>query len=363
MSKGEGKLNPIEVYVLRHIGEHPGDIAQRTAEEFGIPRRVVNARLKQMVAEGKLLQTGKGKTLSYGPVALIFEQITLPVTPSLDEDTVWVERVRPLLGEVPPNVLGICQYGFTEMLNNVKDHSGSPDVDLIVLKTTADIFLQLSDRGVGIFLKIQQALALEDERYAVLELSKGKFTTDPEHHSGQGIFFTSRAFDLFVVASGSIELLCEKGKAWLLDEREPWLPLQEAMETTLGIMRDHSWKTAVLMKISLFSERTIKEVFDQYSDPLDEDYGFTKTRVPVSLVRIGDENLVSRSQAKRLLARFDQFKEVMLDFEGVSMIGQAFADEIFRVFQNQHPEVQLLWMNAVPDVERMIQWAKATRMS
>ncbi len=361
MATGMGKLNPIEVFVLRHIDRHPADIAQLTADEFGIPKRVVNARLKQMVAEGKLVQSGKGKTLSYSATALVDETIFLPVTPSLDEMTVWVERVQPLLKEIPPNVLSICQYGFTEMLNNVVDHSGSADVRLGIRQTTSRVSLRLADRGVGIFRKIQQALGLEDERLAVLELSKGKFTTDPERHSGQGIFFTSKAVDTFMIVSGSIALVCSGGRNVLLDEREPWLPTEEGLKFLLESLREGGFGTEVTMGISLFSERTLKEVFDRFSDPLEEDYGFTKTMIPVSLARIGDENLISRSQAKRLLARIEQFKEVMLNFDGVTMIGQAFADEIFRVFQNQHPEVKLSWTNAVPDVERMILWAKATR--
>jgi hypothetical protein len=101
------------------------------------------------------------------------------------------------------------------------------------------------------------------------------------------------------------------------------------------------------------------EVFDRFSDSLEEDYGFTRTQVPVSLARFGDENLVSRSQAKRLLARFDRFKEVTLDFSGVETIGQAFADEIFRVFRGEHPEVHLVPVNVAPAVERMIRRALA----
>jgi glycine amidinotransferase len=37
----------------------------------------------------------------------------------------------------------------------------------------------------------------------------------------------------------------------------------------------------------------------------------------VRLVKYGDDNLVSRSQARRLLARIDRFKLVMLDEERV----------------------------------------------
>jgi hypothetical protein len=117
--------------------------------------------------------------------------------------------------------------------------------------------------------------------------------------------------------------------------------------------------TTVVMEISAFSPRTMIEVFDRFSDSLEEDYGFTRTQVPVSLARFGDENLVSRSQAKRVLARFDRFKEVTLDFSGVETVGQAFADEIFRVFPGEHPEVHLSWVNAAPAVEKMIRRALA----
>jgi len=86
---------------------------------------------------------------------------------------------------------------------------------------------------------------------------------------------------------------------------------------------------------------------------------FTITHVPVGLARYGDENLVSRSQAKRLMARVEKFREVVLDFSGVNTIGQAFADEIFRVFQQLHPDVKLRWFNANAEVEAMVKRAIA----
>lgn len=76
--------------------------------------------------------------------------------------------------------------------------------------------------------------------------------------------------------------------------------------------------------------------------------------VPVRLARIGDEHLISRSQAKCLLQRVDRFRRVVLDFTGVALIGQGFADEVFRVFANAHPEVELSAVNAEPDVRAMI---------
>jgi len=94
-------------------------------------------------------------------------------------------------------------------------------------------------------------------------------------------------------------------------------------------------------------------MFDGFTSK-DGDYGFTRTVVPVRLLRHGLERLVSRSQAKRLLARFDRFKVVVLDFSGVDLIGRAFAGEIFRVFVAHQPDVEIVPTNMGPDVKKMV---------
>lgn len=101
------------------------------------------------------------------------------------------------------------------------------------------------------------------------------------------------------------------------------------------------------------SARTDKEVFDRFASE-EQDYGFTKTIVPVRLARHGAEKLVSRSQAKRLLARVDRFNTVIFDFQDVDSIGRAFADEIFRVFERNNPGILLIAINTAPLVEKMI---------
>jgi hypothetical protein len=45
---------------------------------------------------------------------------------------------------------------------------------------------------------------------------------------------------------------------------------------------------------------------------------------------------------------------VVLDFSGIIEIGQAFADEIFRVYKNANTQVQLRWVGATEDVASMI---------
>ena len=70
------------------------------------------------------------------------------------------------------------------------------------------------------------------------------------------------------------------------------------------------------------------------------------------------EKLVSRAQAKELIRRFENSKTITLDFAGVTEIGQAFGDEIFRVFQNAHQDIQLVPINMAPVVLQMVSRAK-----
>lgn len=51
----------------------------------------------------------------------------------------------------------------------------------------------------------------------------------------------------------------------------------------------------------------------------------------------------------------DQYKIIMLDFSKVKEIGQAFVDEAFRVYKNRYPETQIVYQNANPAIEFMIQ--------
>jgi len=125
-------------------------------------------------------------------------------------------------------------------------------------------------------------------------------------------------------------------------EKEDWI-----------LERDkYSSGTAVWMKLNNHTSRTTKKVFDKFTS--DDDFGFTKTVVPVRLTQYGDDKLVSRSQAKRLLARIDRFRTVLFDFQDVDTIGIALADEVFRVFALRHPEIELIPIKANSAVKRVI---------
>lgn len=336
------KTDEIRNFIINNIEEHQNKISTITAEKFSVSRQAVLKHVNSLIKEGMLTVEGKTRDRKYSLKPIIDSLFKLNLK-GLEEDVVWRTNILPLLTDIPDNIQRICSYGFTEMLNNAIDHSEGKEVILNIQKTLKEIQITILDNGVGIFNKIQKELGLSDSLHAILELSKGKLTTDPKRHTGEGIFFSSRIFDEFSISSGKLHFVHRsntnniEGSDWLVEDKE-----------------DIIKGTAVRMKIRLDSKRTTKEVFDFYS----EDFDFTKTHVPVFLAQHGNENLISRSQAKRLLTRFEKFKEIILDFQDVEVIGQAFADEIFRVFQKEHPTINLYPVNANKEILGMIQRAK-----
>ena len=330
----------IRGFILLNVEKHP-DISTLVSAQFNISRQAANKHLHKLVAEGALKPEGKTRYRKYRLAALVEWRNRYFIESGLEEDQVWIHDIAPVLGSLPANVKDIWRFCVTEMFNNAVDHSGGTEIFVKVAKTAANTQILIDDNGVGIFRKIQAAMNLLDERHAILELAKGKLTTDPNRHTGQGIFFTSRLLDSFDILSGGCFFTHRFG------DDEDWI--LERPELSDG--------TAVFMKLNNHSARTDKQIFDQYSTG--DDYGFTRTVVPVRLAQYGDDKLISRSQAKRLLSRVDLFRSVIFDFKGVGSIGQAFADEIFRVFVRSHPEIDVTPVNANAEVQQMINAARA----
>lgn len=333
----------IAAALLAAVDNHPNDLVRVVSQQLGLSRAAVGSIARALVGSQHLLRVGTTRPVyRRGPVQ---RRVFRYLLTGLAEDRVWREDVAPLLADLPANVLEICEHGITEMVNNAIDHSGGQWVRVLVDRSPDLVRLSVHDDGVGIFQKISAALGLADPRLSLLELAKGKFTTDPSRHSGEGVFFTSRMFDRFGILAGELVFDHEDARDddFLFDIGDP---------DDVG--------TLVSMVISARSTRTIREVFERYSSGPDE-YSFARTTVPLRMAIIGNEHLVSRSQARRVLQRVERFRSVMFDFEDVAQIGQAFADEIFRVFANAHPEVELVAIHAAPEVQQMIRRAEVAR--
>ena len=332
----------IRQFILENVEGHPTSIVTLTAQTFGISRQGVHRHMQRLVRDAVLQMHGTTRSRRYTlrPMAK-FERI-YSLKPPLVEDRLWREDIRPALGDLPENVRMIWNHGFTEIMNNAIEHSAGQQVIVSVDRTAISTLMTISDDGHGIFKKIQQECDLHNEHDAVLELAKGKLTTDPARHTGEGIFFTSRMFDGFLILSGTVIFQhTHVGRDWVLDD----IPSQNG--------------TVVTMSLSNTTSRTTQEVFNQFTSG--EGYAFTKTVIPVSLAKYGDEQLISRSQAKRLLARIDRFTVVVFEFDKVDMIGQAFADEVFRVFANEHPDMEFYASGTTPAVAQMIRHVAGDR--
>jgi len=326
--------------IVRDVKYHPSDIVRHIAQLFSITPQAVGNHIKRLEKEGYIESTGSRKGKRYFPGDIRDHSSYFKVSADHDEYKLWREQFSSVTEGLKENVYDICQYGFTEMVNNVIDHSGGEEFFVRIIRTSDNITIDVLDLGEGIFRRIKRLANLDDERESLLELSKGKFTTDPDNHSGEGIFFTSRAFDEFFIDSKGLQFTHDHELVYdFLDVSE----FGDGEEVG----------THVFMKIARDSDRDLNSLYQEFGiGP--EDYRFSRTIVPVRLAQYDDDKLVSRSQAKRLLSGLEKFQNIILDFEGVPSVGQSFTDEIFRVYKLAHPEKILLATKMNHDVELMV---------
>jgi excisionase family DNA binding protein len=267
-------------------------------------------------------------------------ELELPLA-GLEEDRVW-DRVD---AQAPPRhateqAVQIARYAFTELVNNAIDHSGGTKVSIRWEARADKLRAEIGDDGIGAFERIRIARALPDHRSALAELSKGKVTTQPDRHSGEGLFFTSRAADYFDLQAN--------GLRWIVDNRRGDFALGSS---------SYAPGTLAIFEVDAATTRPLEDVFRPFTD---EELGFSRSYVRVKLFEHGS-SFVSRSEAKRLLAGLERFAEVELDFDKVESVGQGFADEVLRVWAKQHPQVRLIPTGMNDGVALMIGRATAIR--
>ncbi len=342
MSFTEEKREKIKRYILEKIDTNQKDLAKKTARTFEISLNTVYRYLKEL--EEKEIIVKNGSKYEFIESTHVF-MLRRSKGDLLEEDEIYMKYVSDFIKDLPENIEKIWQYSFTEMMNNAIDHSGAENVVLSIFQNYLSTTIMIEDNGIGIFRKIKEYYNYDSLDDAVNELFKGKLTTDKNNHSGEGIFFTSRILDRFAAVSD--------GKIFTHDK---YVEVLRNLDDTANLK---DWKnrkgTLIFMDLSNFSNKIISEVFDMFADA---DGGFFRTHIPIK--NIYELYPVSRSQAKRLCHRFENFKEVELDFQGVAEIGQGFAHEIFVVFQNTHQDVRLIPINMTKEVEKMVNHVKQT---
>lgn len=324
--------------ILKVLKKHGTLSSAFITMKLGLSRQYTAKNLKELVDKGLITKTGSTKGALYtlgGSPSAVNEVKLVKSLKGLEEHLVYkeIELKMSLKKHLNKNAQSIAFYAFGEMLNNAIDHSKAEKVEVLARINDSSFEFTIRDLGVGVFYNIQKYFELDDEFEAVTWLLSGKKTTMPSRHSGEGLFFTSKISDLFSLKSHKALLKFNNSKK----------------DTSLAEIRNIKG-TEVTFSIRLQTKKKLGSVFNEYSN---EDFNFDKSK---SVLKISSGSVaVSRSQARKMLASFDDFNHINIDLSGVEEIGQAFCDEVFRVYQLRYPEKLISWSNALPAVEFMIQ--------
>ena len=353
MSFTDQRRAEIEKYIFRKIALDDGALVAKTMDSFGISVTSVKRYLKKAVERG-VIEECTSRDCGYALAEQSWEERVELGTVLPQEDKIYDERLQRHLTECGQEAQRIWQYVCAEMLNNAIEHSRGSRIRIILRKNVLYTSMVIEDDGVGVFRTLMDYMAGHgwdepSEEDALVELYKGKITSDASAHSGEGIFFSSKAVDAFAIWSGAKVYKCRGGE------------MQAVIENHLlsYASRIEGIGTMVMMALENETSRKLAEVFDMYADV---DEGFIRTMIPVKEACISGEP-VARSQARRICNRLAEFKEVILDFDGVEIMGQGFADEIFRVYAAAHPQVILYPVNMEREVARMIRHVGRGRLA
>lgn len=319
-----------ERFLLQQIADENPDFVDATMEAFSVSRSTVYNYINALQDSGELERVGGSM-----PYRVLYKtsRFTVDTSREHSEDRMFSRDIAPLLEELPLNVQKIWRYAFTAMMNNALEHSRASAIVCVVNQNRLCTIVGILDNGVGIFRRIQQHQKEENgdvptAAEAASLLYAGGYTSLPETHMGEGIFFTSRLMDHFAIRS----------------DLQLFTPNEEDADDEGNGERFRG--TAVQMALNNDSERDLGEIMARYIDP---DEGFVRTEVPVARF-FGGDFPVSRSEARRLLDVLTDFRVAKLDFGGVEEVGRDFAHELFSVAAGQYPALCLVVTNAAPTV-------------
>ena len=332
MKFNEERKQSILLYLLDKIDRQENSISKSVAEVFGVNQNTIHVYINELVDQNIIERIKRGQ---YKLKKSEYQYSLARGKGDLDTDTFAYDNcLFKHINNLAPNVQAIWSYSFSEMINNVMDHSLAENVQIFIIQDYLKTMAVIADDGIGIFKKIKDYFGFDTLDEAICELFKGKLTTDAENHSGEGIFFSSKMMDDFIIFSS--------GKVFTNNKYD------NSVTADIPILSREG--TCVLMSLTNFTNKKPQEVFDLYADVAG---GFEKTKIPMK--NIFDTSPVSRSQAKRVCNRLEKFSEVILDFEDLQWMGQGFAHQIFVVFAREHPEINLIPINMNEDITKMYQ--------
>lgn len=333
-------LKALTPWITAAAVEHPEGLDLELAARFGVTRRTARHALRRLAELHWLAIDGSPRRPRYRP-GLLRQVVRTYTLRDLQEDIPWLLHFAPYFA-LPAHVNRLVQHAFGELLNNAIDHSEGTQATVSLRQTASHVQLLVSDNGRGLFDHIAEAFAIDSPELAMLELSKGKLTTQPDRHTGQGLFFTSRLADVFDLHANAVAF---QQLAW--DDRG-WRPRRALQHRGTSVFASFSLETPV----------TLESMRRAWS--LDgQGVHLERTVVPLRLIASERVGLESRAQARRVGTRLHAFARAEIDFGGIPDIGHAFADELFRVLPRDAPALDLVPINMSPAVAAMVHSVRA----
>lgn len=329
--------------ILQILSKNPGLSAEQISKCAKVgDRTYVSKNLATLMEAGKVRQEKIGREVKYYPTNVVVALEDYLNLVGLHEDEIWarVRKSTDFLQDISEHAENILYFAFTEMLNNAIDHSKSGIGYVKIWLEDGLLKFVVRDNGIGVFNNVMAKKKLPNEVSAIQELIKGKLTTAARRHSGEGIFWTSKIADVFRLESYDYTLI--------VDNRIDDYTILKNDEPVIG--------TTVYFEVAKNTDKSLQKLFREYT--FDKEHlTLDTTVIPINLYQEGDI-WISRSQAKKVLAGLARYKKIIFNFAGVNVIGQAFADEIFRVFNIEHPEIELEPINMSESVRLMVERAR-----
>lgn len=260
----------LELLILNYAHKKEGFGSRKIAKKFNYSVAYASRILQNLVDGGQLFKTGSTKNSRYylasaESITKAKQNVTLynrvisgkaghEVSKIAVHEIIKDAGKKLLFDEMPENIKRIFDYAFTEMLNNAIEHSMTKKLLIKAEKKEEMISFEIRDYGIGIFNKIKQSLALNNDSEAIGELIKSRLATAKESHRGEGIFLTSKFADTLIIQSGTKKLVFNN----LIED--------------VFIRTVQKYKgTKVMFNINKQSTRNLNEIFTRYSG---RDYTF-----------------------------------------------------------------------------------------
>ena len=314
----------IKQFILENLTRHQKDIIKAAIHKFGISRQAILKHMHTLISENRVVAYGKTRDRFYELKPRVNYSKTVKISDEFSYIEILQNQILPNLNMLSKNVYDICEFSIMALLSNTIDHANASRLYYKLYVNDNDVHIILSDNGRGIFDHVNRSLQLNNLLTAVIEIAKGHVTSDPENHSGDELRTVIHLFDKVTIDASGLCLTYTNPK-------QEWTSSVSMQQTG----------TRFHLEINTKSRRTLQNVFLKIFDHENK-----MVRIPVNLVRNGNEQVSSRLQARRLLHNIRDLKKIEFDFHNIDLIGPAFADELVRKTKEKNQSMDIKWINA-----------------